>query len=68
MSEPVLLEQREAFAIISINDTPNNRMTHEYLHRLEILEGHQKGAEPEWMAVQKRNNGIEKQSIPRHRA
>ena len=37
MSAPLLLERRGAVAIISINDAPYNRMTLEFMDRLEIL-------------------------------
>jgi enoyl-CoA hydratase/carnithine racemase len=37
MPEPLLLERQGAVAIISINDAPYNRMTLEFMDRLEIL-------------------------------
>ena len=37
MSEPIILERRGAVAIILINDAPYNRMTLEFMDRLEIL-------------------------------
>jgi enoyl-CoA hydratase len=39
MSDPLLLERRGAVAIISINDAPYNRMSLEYMDRLEELVG-----------------------------
>ncbi|MEL6727776.1 MAG: enoyl-CoA hydratase-related protein [Pseudomonadota bacterium] len=35
MTEPLLLERREAVAIVSINDAPFNRMTLEFMDKLE---------------------------------
>ena len=38
--QPLLLERRNAVAIISINDPPSNRMTLEFMDRLEqVIEG-----------------------------
>lgn len=37
MSDPLILERRDAVAIISINDAPWNRMTLEFIDRLESL-------------------------------
>jgi enoyl-CoA hydratase len=37
MTEPFLLERRDAVAIISINDAPYNRMTLDFIDRLEAL-------------------------------
>ncbi len=37
MSEPILFERRDAVAIISINDAPYNRMTLEFMDKLETL-------------------------------
>ncbi len=43
MSDPLLLERRDAVAIISINDAPYNRMSLEYMDRLEELVGELSG-------------------------
>ena len=37
MSEPLLFTREDAIAIISINDAPYNRMSLEFMDRLEIL-------------------------------
>ena len=37
MPEPLLLERQDAVAIISINDAPYNRMSLEFIDRLEVV-------------------------------
>ncbi len=37
MPEPLLLERQDAVAIISINDAPYNRMSLEFIDRLEVI-------------------------------
>ncbi|MBT8149107.1 MAG: enoyl-CoA hydratase/isomerase family protein [Pseudomonadales bacterium] len=37
MTEPLLLEQHDAVAVISINDAPYNRMTLDFIDQLEVI-------------------------------
>ncbi len=62
MPEPLLLERRDAVAVISINDAPYNRMSLEFIDTLEVVVG-EIAADPALRAVVLTGDGQENFSV-----